>query len=71
MGLFRDAEKQYLSATKQQPLIDTYLYLSKVYGKLDQPLNSLAKLKEANEKFPYEPAILQSSARIHEVRIFE
>lgn len=68
--MFRDAEKQYLSAVKQQPTIDTYLFISKVYVKLDQPLNSLAKLKEANEKFPFEPTILQGIARIHEVCTF-
>jgi tetratricopeptide repeat protein 8 len=67
--MFRDAEKQYLSAVKQQANVDNYLYLSKVYVKLDQPLNSLAKLKEANAKFPFEVFILQGIARIHEVRI--
>jgi tetratricopeptide repeat protein 8 len=65
--MFRDAEKQYLSAVKQQATVDNYLYLSKVYVKLDQPLNSLAKLKEANTKFPFEVSILQAIARIYEV----
>lgn len=66
LGLFRDAEKQYSSAVKQQPTIDNYLYLSKIFVKLDQPLNAITKLKEANEKFPYEPTILQAIARIQE-----
>ncbi len=69
--MFRDAEKQYLSAVKQQANVDNYLFLSKVYVKLDQPLNSLAKLKEANAKFPHEVSILQGIARIHEVVRFE
>jgi len=34
--------------------------------KLDQPLNSLARLKEGNEKFPFETSLLQGMARIHE-----
>jgi tetratricopeptide repeat protein 8 len=66
LGLLRDAEKQYLSALKQHPSVDVYLYLSKVYTKLDQPLNSVAKLKEANEKFPFETTLLQGIARIYE-----
>jgi tetratricopeptide repeat protein 8 len=67
LGLFRDAEKQYISALKQHKSIDNYLYISKVYAKLDQPLNSISKLKEANEKFPHETTILQGVARIYEV----
>lgn len=65
--MFRDAEKQYLSALKQHSTIDIYLYLSKVYVKLDQPLNSVSKLKEANGKFPFETTVLQGIARIYEV----
>ena len=64
--MFRDAEKQYLSALKQLITIDIYLYISKVYVKLDQPLNSINKLKEGNEKFPFETTLLQGIARIHE-----
>lgn len=30
LGMYRDAEKQFLSAQKQQEMVDTYLYLSKV-----------------------------------------
>jgi tetratricopeptide repeat protein 8 len=66
LGLFRDAEKQYLSALKQHSCVDSYLYISKVYAKLDQPLNSINKLKEANQRFPFETTILQGIARIHE-----
>lgn len=65
--MFRDAEKQYQSVMKQQISIDNYLYLSKVYVKLDQPLNSITKLKEGNEKFPFETSLLQGIARIQEV----
>ena len=65
--MLRDSEKQYLSALKHHDSIDIYLYLSKVYVKLDQPLNSISKLKEANAKFPFETSLLQGIARIHEV----
>lgn len=69
LGLFRDAEKQYMSALKQHVNIDIYLYLTKIYIKLDQPLNAISKLKEANEKFAYETIVLQGIARIYEVSI--
>jgi tetratricopeptide repeat protein 8 len=69
LGLFRDAEKQYMSALKQHVNIDIYLYLTKIYIKLDQPLNAISKLKEANEKFAYETSVLQGIARIYEVSI--
>ena len=65
--MFRDAEKQYLSALKQHVTVDIYLYVSKIYVKLDQPLNSINKLKEGNEKFPDETSLLQGIARIQEV----
>jgi len=68
--MLRDSEKQYLSALKHHVSIDIYLYLSKVYVKLDQPLNSISKLKEANAKFPFETSLLQGIARIHEVFFF-
>ena len=68
--MLRDSEKQYLSALKHHDSIDIYLYLSKVYVKLDQPLNSISKLKEADAKFPFETSLLQGIARIHEVLFF-
>lgn len=37
LGLLRDAEKQMKSSLRQQEMISTYLELSKVYLKLDQP----------------------------------
>jgi tetratricopeptide repeat protein 8 len=67
--MFRDSEKQYLSALKNNITVDIYLYLSKVYAKLDQPLNSINKLKEGNEKFPFETSLLQGVARIYEVNL--
>ena len=56
-----------MSALKRNATVDVYLYISKVYVKLDQPLNSIGKLKEGNEKFPFEPSLLQAIARIYEV----
>ncbi|RNA25447.1 tetratricopeptide repeat 8 [Brachionus plicatilis] len=66
LGLFREAEKQFISALKQNSPLDVFLYLSKIYVKLDQPLNSINRLKEANQKFPFEVSILQGMARVYE-----
>ena len=41
LGMFRDSEKMFKSALKQQEMIDTFLLLSKVYFRLDQPLAAL------------------------------
>jgi tetratricopeptide repeat protein 8 len=65
--MFRDSEKQYLLSLEIQPMVDTYLYLAKVYLRLDQPLLSISKLQEGLEKFPYEACLIQAIARIHEV----
>lgn len=65
--MFRDAEKNYLLALEIQPMIDIYLYLAKIYLRLDQPLLSISKLQEGLEKFPHEPCLLQAIARIYEV----
>ena len=67
--MFRDSEKQYLLSLEIQPMIDTYLYLAKIYLRLDQPLSSINKLQEGLKKFPYEPCLVQAIARIYEVSI--
>ena len=65
--MYRDSEKHYLLSIELQPMVDTYLYLSKVYVRLDQPLLAISRLQEGLAKFPYEPCLVQSIARIHEV----
>ena len=65
--MYRDAEKQLKSALKQEDRVDTYLYLSKVYVRLDQPLTAIETYKQALEKFPGETSLLTGIARIHEV----
>lgn len=51
LGLYRDAEKQFKSALRQQDMIITYLELSKIYLRLDQPNTALDNYKKAAEKF--------------------
>ena len=39
--MYRDAEKQLKSALRDQDMVDSYLYLCKVYVRLDQPLTAI------------------------------
>uniref|UniRef100_UPI00358E4228 tetratricopeptide repeat protein 8 isoform X2 n=1 Tax=Myxine glutinosa TaxID=7769 RepID=UPI00358E4228 len=66
LALYREAEKQFKSALKQQYMVDTFLYLSKIYMRLDQPLVALEVHKKALEHFPKEVSFLSGVARIHE-----
>ncbi|XP_043929794.1 tetratricopeptide repeat protein 8 [Protopterus annectens] len=66
LGMYREAEKQYKSALKQQDMVDIFLYLTKVYVRLDQPLTALTIFKQGLERFPGEVTLLTGIARIHE-----
>ena len=68
LDMFRDSEKHYLLSLEVQPMVDTYLYLAKVYLRLDQPLSAIGKIQEGLVKFPLELCLVQAVARIHEVR---
>ena len=50
LGLFRDAERQFKSALKDNDTITAYLYLAKVYVRLDQPNAALDLLTTAAER---------------------
>ncbi|XP_003383822.3 PREDICTED: tetratricopeptide repeat protein 8-like [Amphimedon queenslandica] len=80
LGLYRDAEGQYLSALRSNKVphpitkgtteyfhcIDMYLYLCKLYIKLDQPLKALEYYRKGLEKFPKDTSLLIGMARIYE-----
>lgn len=66
LGMYRDAEKQLKSALKQQDHVDTYLYLCKVYCRLDQPLTAIEVYKQGLEKFQGETTLMTGIARIYE-----
>lgn len=66
LGLYRDAEKQFKSALVQQPMVDTYLYLCKVYVRLDQPLTAVEVFQQGLEKFPGETTLQTGIARVYE-----
>lgn len=66
LGLYRDAEAQFKSALKHFSTVDMFLYLGKVYTKLDQPSNALDYYKKGLEKFENDTSLLIAVARIHE-----
>lgn len=66
--MYRDAERQLKSSLKQQDHVDTYLYLCKVYCRLDQPLTAIEVYKQGLEKFQGETTLMTVIARIYEVR---
>jgi len=65
--MYRDAERQFKSAIADQPMIDTYLYLAKVYIRMDQPLAAIDVYKQGLAKFPQEVSLLLGQARVYEV----
>nr|XP_020746248.1 tetratricopeptide repeat protein 8 [Odocoileus virginianus texanus] len=66
LRLYREAEKQFKSALKQQEMVDTFLYLAKVYISLDQPVTAINLFKQGLNKFPGEVTLLYGIARIYE-----
>lgn len=66
LGLYRDAEKQFKSTLKHQDTVDGYLYLCKVYVRLDQPLLAIDVYKQGLVAFPGETTLLTGIARIYE-----
>ena len=44
--MYRDAERQLKSALRDQEVVDVYLYLCKVYRRLDQPLTAVEVYKK-------------------------
>ena len=48
LGMYRDAESQFKSSLKHFSTIDMFLYLGKVYIKLDQPLSALDYYKRVS-----------------------
>ena len=67
--MYRDSEQQLKSALKHLDAIDTYLYLCKVYIRLDQPLTAVDVYKQGLEKFPNETSLLSGIARIYDVSL--
>ncbi|KAK6304427.1 hypothetical protein J4Q44_G00250130 [Coregonus suidteri] len=54
LGLHRESEKQFRFALNHQEVVDTYLYLAKVYQRLDQSITALTLFKQGLDHFPGE-----------------
>mmetsp|Transcript_18424 Transcript_18424/g.33017 ORF Transcript_18424/g.33017 Transcript_18424/m.33017 type:complete len:528 (+) Transcript_18424:314-1897(+) len=67
LGMYREAERQFLSALKKQPMIATYLDLAKVYIRLDQPQRALDAYLTASETHTADVATLLGIARIYDM----
>ena len=67
LRLYRDAERQFQSSLKDQPMLDAYLYLGKVYEKIDQPLSAIQTFNVGLSVFPNDLHLLLGLARIEEV----
>ena len=66
LGLYREAEKQFASSIKTQPMVVSHLQLAKVALRLDQPLLALEIYKKAVDNFPHDTSLLLGMARVHE-----
>ena len=66
LGLFREAEKQFGSAIRTQPMVVAHLQLAKVALRLDQPKNALDIYQKACERFPTDTSLMLGIARVHE-----
>ena len=56
--MYRDAERQLKSALRDQEVVDIYLYLCKVYRRLDQPLTAVEVYKKVGLVSPFSPFCL-------------
>jgi len=66
LGLYREAEKQFASSIRNQPMVQTHLQLAKVALRLDQPKNALELYGKASAVFPQDPSCMIGTARVHD-----
>lgn len=68
LALLRDAERQFRDALSQHAdvAVDVYIWLGKVYIRMDQPLAALDIYRRGLEKRPGETLLFRYAARIHE-----
>ncbi|XP_055333607.1 tetratricopeptide repeat protein 8-like isoform X2 [Paramacrobiotus metropolitanus] len=66
LALYREAEKDIREAMKLQAHPEHFLYLAKIYAKIDLPIQAIETYKSGRLTFPMEPAMLIGAARILE-----
>lgn len=67
MGMIKDAEKQFISAIKNQDMIVLHLELVKVAVKQDQPMRAIELYNKALDIFKNESTFRIGIARIHDL----
>ncbi|QDZ23627.1 TPR repeat domain-containing protein [Chloropicon primus] len=66
LGMFRDAEKQFLSSQKNCCTVLATLDLCKVYMKMDQPLKALEAFEKSLEKHKHSISLILGMSRCHD-----
>lgn len=67
LALLRDAERQFRNSLEHVDVsVDVFVWLAKVYIRMDQPLAALDIYKRGLERHPNETLLLRYAARIHE-----
>lgn len=67
LGLYRDAERQFRSANREEHMVVTTLELCKVYIKLDQPNTAIETYIKATEQHPGDTSLLLGVARVYDM----
>ncbi|XP_018562782.1 tetratricopeptide repeat protein 8 [Anoplophora glabripennis] len=66
LNLIREAEQQLRSALKQHHHVETFIRLTRIYVRLDQPLSAIEICKSGLEIFPKDVSIMTELARLSE-----
>uniref|UniRef100_A0A0N4ZJ99 TPR_REGION domain-containing protein n=1 Tax=Parastrongyloides trichosuri TaxID=131310 RepID=A0A0N4ZJ99_PARTI len=66
LGMFRDAEKQFMSSLQNLFHIETYAFMSKVYVRLDQPNTAIEHLRTGLQIYRDDVTLQTHLARIYE-----
>ncbi|KAI7691175.1 Tetratricopeptide repeat protein 8 [Sarcoptes scabiei] len=67
LALLRDSESFFRSALEHYEVIaDVFVWLGKIYIRMDQPLRALQIYQQGLSKYPSETLLLRHAARIHE-----
>ncbi|EFA10327.1 tetratricopeptide repeat protein 8 [Tribolium castaneum] len=66
LNLIRDAEQQMRSALKQHHHVESFIRLTRIYLRLDQPLSAVEICKAGLEIFPNDVSIMTELARLYE-----
>ncbi|KAJ3626542.1 hypothetical protein MTP99_017029 [Tenebrio molitor] len=66
LNLIRDAEQQMRSALKQHHHVETFIRLTRIYLRLDQPLSAVEICKAGLEVFRNDVSIMTELARLYE-----